>query len=97
VKLGTGGLSRAYAGGVKLGLASLPTEEKVERVTLVITLAYPDVDAVQRVIAEREVLVEDETYDAQVQYTCAVPVSEIGAFAASIADATRGSATVREA
>jgi uncharacterized YigZ family protein len=97
VKLGTGGLSRAYASGVKLGLASLPTEEKVERVTLVITLAYPDVDAVQRVIAEREVLVEDETYDAQVQYTCAVPVSEIGAFAASIADATRGSATVREA
>jgi uncharacterized YigZ family protein len=97
VKLGTGGLSRAYASGVKLGLASLPTEEKVERVSLVITLAYPDVDAVQRVIAEREVLVEDETYDAQVQYRCAVPVSEVGAFADSIADATRGSATVREA
>lgn len=97
VKLGTGGLSRAYAGGVKLGLDSLPTEEKVERVSLVITLAYPDVDAVQRVIAEREVLVEDETYDAQVRYRCAVPVSEVGAFADSIADATRGSATVREA
>jgi uncharacterized YigZ family protein len=97
VKLGTGGLSRAYAGGVKLGLDSLPTEEKVERVSLVITLAYPDVDAVQRVIAEREVLVEGETYDAQVRYRCAVPVSEVGAFADSIADATRGSATVREA
>jgi uncharacterized YigZ family protein len=97
VKLGTGGLSRAYASGVKLGLESLPTEEKVERVSLVVTLAYPDVDAVQRVIAEREALVEDERYDAQVQYRCAVPVSEVGAFTDAIADATRGSATVREA
>lgn len=40
VKLGTGGLGRAYSGGVKLLLDSLPTQDRVERVTLDVTVRY---------------------------------------------------------
>lgn len=94
VKLGTGGLSRAYAGGVKLALASLPTEERVDRVALVVTVAYSDVDAVQRLLAEREIVIEEESFAADVRIRCAVPVSERETFATAIADLTRGEGVV---
>jgi uncharacterized YigZ family protein len=95
VKLGTGGLSRAYAGGVKLALGSLPTEVKVERVAVVLTIGYADVDAVQRLLAELDVVVEAEEYGADVRYRCAVPAAEVDTLAARAADLTRGSAVVR--
>ena len=73
VKLGTGGLSRAYSGGVKLVLESLPTEERVDRVSVEVTVGYADVDALRRLVADMEVVVEREEYGADVRYTCAVP------------------------
>ncbi len=96
VKLGTGGLSRAYAGGVKRALASLATELRVERAPVLITVGYEDVEAVQRLIAERDILVEDEEYGAEVRYRCAAPASELDGFRRALADATRGAALVRE-
>jgi uncharacterized YigZ family protein len=96
VKLGTGGLSRAYAGGVKLVLETLPTEEKVERVALSVTVGYADVDALQRLVEETETIVEGEEYGASVRYRCAVPEPSVEAFRRALADATRGQATVEE-
>jgi len=96
VKLGTGGLSRAYSGGVKLGLESLPLEERVDRVVVTVTVAYPGVDAVQRLLAEGDVVVEDEDYGAEVRYRCAVPSGDLDRFRAAVADATRGEATVED-
>lgn len=96
VKLGTGGLGRAYSGGVKLALASLPTELKVERVVLTLTIGYPDVDAVQRLMEETGVVVEGEEYAETVRYRCAVPQPSLAAFRRGLADATRGQADVEE-
>jgi len=90
VKLGTGGLSRAYSGGVKAALASLPTEEKVERVAVAVVVTYPDVDAVQRLIAEMDVVVEAEEYGAEVRYRCGVPEPSVEAFRRALAEVTRG-------
>jgi uncharacterized YigZ family protein len=94
VKLGTGGLGRAYAGGVKLALASLPSEIRVERVDIVLTVGYADVDAVQRLLAELDVVVEAEEYGVDVRYRCAAPADEVDALEARVADLTRGSAVV---
>lgn len=96
VKLGTGGLGRAYAGGVKLVLDTLPTEEKVERVTLSVTVGYADVDALQRVVEDTETIVEGEEYGASVRYRCGVPEPSVAAFRRAMADATRGQAVVEE-
>ncbi len=90
VKLGTGGLSRAYSGGVKLVLESLPTEEKVERVTVDVVVGYADVDALQRLVADMDVVVEAEEYGAEVRYRCAVPAPSAEAFRRALAEATRG-------
>jgi uncharacterized YigZ family protein len=94
VKLGTGGLSRAYAGGVKLALESLPTEEKVERVVVTLTVGYPDVDAVHRVLDEHEVVIDGEEFGSDVRIRCGVPASELAAFHDAIAEATRGEGDV---
>lgn len=94
VKLGTGGLGRAYAGGVKLVLDSLPTTEKVERVRLSVTVGYPDVDALQRLMDELDVVVEDEEYGVEVRYRCGVPATAVETFEAGVAELSRGGARV---
>jgi len=96
VKLGTGGLSRAYAGGVKLVLESLPTEERVDRVRVLVTVGYAEVDAVQRLVRDMEVVVEHEEYGVTVRFTLAVPEPALAGFRRAVGDATRGGGTVRD-
>lgn len=94
VKLGTGGLSRAYAGGVKLALETLPRDEKVDRVWLVVTVGYSDVDGMQRLIDELEIVVESEEYGADVRYVLGVPVPDEEALRTRVGDLTRGDGKV---
>ena len=93
-KLGTGGLSRAYSGGVVLALETLPTEEKVARVVVHVTIGYPEVDGLQRLVAETDLLVLDETYGADVRYRIGVPAGEVDTLRRGIADLTGGRGTV---
>ena len=95
VKLGTGGLSRAYSGGVKLALESLPTEERVDRVRVEVTVRYAEVAALQRLVVEMEALVEAEEYGADVRYVCAVPEPALEDFRRAVSDLTRGEGRVR--
>lgn len=97
VKLGTGGLSRAYSGGVKHLLETLPTVEKVERVRLRVVLAYSEVDAFRRLASEADVSVEEEEFAADVAFVVGVPVSDRVSFEAALADLTQGRARVADA
>jgi uncharacterized YigZ family protein len=94
VKLGTGGLSRAYSGSVKQALETLPTVEKVDRVRLRVTLGYADVDAFRRLVAESGVVVDDERFAVDVRMTVGVPVPAREAFEAAVAELTQGGARV---
>lgn len=94
-KLGTGGLSRAYAGGVKLLLESLPTKERVERVTLEVVVDYGFVDPIQRLLQEGEAIVESEDYGEKVSYRIAVPREKAEAVMEAVVDLTRGRGVVR--
>jgi uncharacterized YigZ family protein len=94
VKLGTGGLSRAYSGGVVLALDSLPTDEKVDRDTLDVTIGYADVDAIQRLIGEYTLPILEEDFGADVRYRLAIPVDEVDEITRRIGDLTRGSGRV---
>ncbi len=96
VKLGTGGLSRAYSGGVKLALEGLPTEERVERVSVGVTVGYADVDALQRLVDEMDILIEDEEYGADVRYRLGVPAPDVEALRDRVADLTRGEGRVED-
>ena len=94
VKLGTGGLSRAYSGGVVLALESLPRDERVERAEVEVSVGYPDVDAVRRYVAEEDFVVVSEDFGAEVRLVLGVPVEETDALRARVADLTSGAGRV---
>ncbi len=90
VNLGTGGLSRAYAGGVKLLLQTLPTELKIKRVHVSVRVAYPHVESLQRLLDDLEVVVEHEEYGEEVRYQIAVPVMTLETLREQLAQLTSG-------
>lgn len=90
VKLGTGGLSRAYAGGVKLLLQTLPTELKIKRVHVSVRVAYPHVESLQRLLDDLEVIVEHEDYGEEVKYQIAVPAMTLETLREQLAQLTSG-------
>lgn len=94
VKLGTGGLARAYSGSVQQALESLPTVERVDRIRLRVRLAYPEVDGFRRLAAEMDVRIEDEQYEADVMFVVGVPESGRTSFEAALAELTQGRASV---
>lgn len=96
VKLGTGGLARAYAGGVKQVLEVCPTEERVERRGVVVTVAYEVVRGVERVFEEVDGVVDERAFGAEVRFRVLVPRHRHAEFAAGIADATGGRGRVED-
>lgn len=94
-KLGTGGLSRAYSGGVKLALEALPVEERIAQAHLEASFGYPHIDAVQRLLEELGGMVEKETYGAAVRYELLVPEIRLPNFQRALGDITQGTGTVK--
>ncbi|MEX0891200.1 MAG: YigZ family protein [Gemmatimonadota bacterium] len=94
VNLGKGGLVRAYGGAVQRALATLPRAERVTWRQATVTLAYTDVDALQRLLETLGGEIRDERYGADVRYEVALPERAADRFAAELADATAGRARV---
>ena len=93
-KLGTGGLSRAYSGGVKLLLESLPTEERVDRISMVIRVEYGALDSLRRMLPEFEAIVEDEEFGEMVQVQVAIPVEHGALISERVAGVTKGRGSI---
>ncbi len=92
-KLGTGGLVKAYGGTVQLALESLPKVERVDYVSVSISIAYPSITAIQQAIVELGVEVVEEDYGVGVCYRLRVPRSAVDELAVIVANATRGDGT----
>jgi uncharacterized YigZ family protein len=91
-KLGTGGLVRAYGGGVQAALAALPVTERIEYASLIVTVDYARLTAVQQLCAEHEAEVLNQEFAAQVRVTLRVPDGNAGRPRTAVLDATRGQA-----
>jgi uncharacterized YigZ family protein len=89
-KLGTGGLVRAYSGGVKAVIGELDLREKVALVTLRARGPYHWVTPVARLLPEFEARVSDQTYAADVTWQISVPEEKAGKLAAALQDLTHG-------
>lgn len=94
-KLGTGGLSRAYSGGVNLLLQSLPTQLLIQRVELLVVLDYAAVDPLLRALEGFEAEIRDESYGERVEYRLAIPVEHRARLEESVAGMTKGAGIVR--
>ncbi len=86
VKLGKGGLARAYAGAVRLALEGLPVVEKLERVEVSLRLPYEKIGAVKRLLRPPEVELVAEEYGAEARLVLAVTDGRRQALLAALAD-----------
>jgi uncharacterized YigZ family protein len=95
-KLGTGGLVRAYGGGVQAALATLPVTERIEYVPLAVTIDYARLAAVQQLCSEHEAEILEQEFAGQVRLTLRVPDGHASRFRTALLDATRGQATLAD-
>jgi uncharacterized YigZ family protein len=73
IKLGTGGLVRAYSGIAKEALEQLPITEKVTTVPLEITISYQAYEQLKRVLSEYHANIVDEIFASDVTLRLTVP------------------------
>ena len=97
VKLGTGGLVKAYGGAVQLALETMPRAERVDWAELRVAVGYPSVTAVQQLLPAHEGEVVSHDYAEAVMYRVRLPEGNADAFRAAVLDATRGRAVLGEA
>jgi putative IMPACT (imprinted ancient) family translation regulator len=96
IKLGRGGLVRAYGGSVQRVLNELPTAEHVEFAGLNVEVSYAAVDAVQKLITKYRGIVEKELFEASARFELLIPEGKAGEFEKAVLDATSGKAVVRK-
>jgi uncharacterized YigZ family protein len=94
--LGTGGLVRAYGDAAKAVLAILPRAEKIDRRELRATLPYAAYEPARRLVAAHAGSILEETFAADISLRVSLPLAEVAAFTAEIAEATAGQAKVNK-
>jgi len=72
-KLGTGGLARAYGGGVKLALEQLDTCEKINKVELILSVSYECGKDLEHLVAQYDAEILNTEYLEAVQYKMLLP------------------------
>jgi uncharacterized YigZ family protein len=89
-KLGTGGLVRAYSGGVKAVLVVLPVCEKVSLMTLLASGPYRWITPVERLLPDFEANVTEQTFAADVTWRIALPEERAAALSAALIELSHG-------
>jgi uncharacterized YigZ family protein len=96
IKLGTGGLVKAYGGTVQAALASLPTVERVDRVTVSFAVAYPQVGAVLQALPAAQAEVLAQRFEVDAAFTVTLPRDQLPYLEGVIQGLTRGAGALRE-
>ena len=95
-KLGTGGLVRAYGGGVQQALATLPRGEHIEYAFVRLVADYARIAALQQLFPAFEADVLDQAFEADVRFDLRLPAPNLAPFRTAVADATRGQAVLTD-
>jgi uncharacterized YigZ family protein len=84
-KLGKGGLARAYAAAARVALEGVGRVERVEAVVLELSLGYPAVGAIKRLLEPPGVRLLEEQYGDEVRLVVSVDRPALAGFRAAIA------------
>ncbi len=96
-KLGTGGLVKAYSGAVQEALLSMPRALHVNRVELLVRVAYSAISSVQQVLPTFEADVLSEEFGVEVCFRLHVPDEHEMGLRQALMDVTRGHAILERA
>ena len=92
-KLGTGGLVRAYGGGVQQALSTLPLTERIEYAFLTVVIDYSRISVLQQLCGQFEAEVLAQEFAVDVRVDLRLPGEHADRFRAAVLDATRGQAS----
>lgn len=96
IKLGAGGLMRAYGKAASSVLEAVPRIVRVPERVLELTVSYASIGAVQRLYAGYGAEAISQTYTEQVCCVLRLPWSVSEAFLQAVTDATHGGVHVRD-
>ncbi|BBD08916.1 YigZ family protein [Desulfovibrio ferrophilus] len=94
IKLGTGGLTRAYSGMVTMIIEDMPLTEKVETVRLRAEFDYQAVTQAKRLLPDYEATVLSEDYGERVAYILELPEEHAAALTEALVELTDGKAVI---
>jgi len=90
IKLGTGGLARAYTESAQEALRLLKTELKVERRLVGIEMPYSFYKTAKLLIGAHDGCIEDEVFEAQVMVIAKFAAPDLERFSADIVERSAG-------
>ena len=94
IKLGTGGLVRAYAGMVKAGLDTLPVRERIVPVQMEVVLDYSAITLFKRLLPEYEAVVLEEAFTVDARYVLEMPEERAEGLRLALEEMTNGTVLV---
>jgi len=77
IKLGAGGLVRAYSQSATQALSALEVQESFVRERVLVELSYGLLDSLEHWLRGTDILIEDRQFDASVHLTLMVPLQEM--------------------
>lgn len=92
VKLGAGGLVRAYADAIARVLQDAPRVERIAQALLTVEIGYPDEARVRRWIEQEAYTLEENSYQMAVRLTIRLPVTAMEDAREALCDMTQGRA-----
>ncbi|HIF9248042.1 TPA: YigZ family protein [Photobacterium damselae] len=90
IRLGTGGLVKAYGGGVQQALAQLITQEKVMTAIVTLCCDYNQVSLVESLLNEHSGVQLTADYQTQVSMALELDQREVSAFCAKLVNRSGG-------
>jgi uncharacterized YigZ family protein len=96
VKLGAGGLVRAYTDAIARVLQDAPRVERIAKALLTVEISYPDEARVRRWIEQEGYTLADSGYEMEVRLTVSMPVTAVAGARGALRDMTQGRAVFPE-
>ncbi|SET68829.1 YigZ family protein [Thalassotalea agarivorans] len=96
VKLGTGGLQRAYGGSVKEALAKLPTKVKIPMVHRSLACQYTQINDIQRIVESLDGAIISQTFAESIDLVVEIPLANETAFCEKITNVSAGQIQLKE-
>ena len=96
VKLGAGGLVRAYTDAIARALQDAPRVKRIAQALLTVEIGYPDEARVRRWIEQEEHVLAESAYEMAVRLTIRMPVTALVGAREALRDMTQGRAVFPE-
>lgn len=96
IKLGTGGLVKAYGGGVQQALKQLSTEQKIPQSEYTLQCDYAQLSQVESLVRQAGGVIVHSQFTAGVQVTISLPTAVVDEVEGKLRNLSRGALRLQE-